>query len=314
MKWFIIVILLIAVAASVYVGYHIFKVVMVPDMNLPFDGDDIDDSDNVMYPTARLHREYRLKHLDNFNNLPFETLTIKSFDGLNLYARFLEGENTGETVILVHGYKSAAENDFGGIVKVYLKRKCNILALENRAHGRSEGRYVGFGELDQYDIISWVNMINERYPETSVFLHGVSMGAASVIHTCNKKMDNVKGIIEDCGFTSCRAITRAMMKRAFNIPYFPAGYIAGFFSLILAKVDYDKSNGLTEVAESKYPILFISGNQDNFVPATMTMDMYEACNSEKQLLIVENAGHAAANVVDENEYFRQIEIFMDKYK
>jgi fermentation-respiration switch protein FrsA (DUF1100 family) len=313
MKWFIIVIILFVISAIIYSGYIIFKIVMDPNMKLPFVVDNIDDPKNVMYPTARVHQEYRLKHRAGFKSLPFKTLKAKSFDGLDLYAELLEGENIKETVILVHGYKSAAINDFAGIIQVYLKRKCNILALENRAHGRSEGRYVGFGELDQYDIIYWVKKINEIYPETNIFLHGVSMGGAAVIHTCNKEMINVKGIIEDCGFTSCRKITKELMKRAFNIPYFPVGYISSFFALALAKVDFDKSDGIKEVIKSKYPILFISGNQDNFVPVKMTVDMYASCGSEKYLLIVDNAGHSAANVIDEDEYFRQIEIFMDKY-
>lgn len=313
MKWFLILALLFVIGAITYFGYYVFRIVMDPNLKLPFADDGIDDPNNVMYPTTRIREKYRLKHLESFNNLPFKTLTIKSFDGLNLYGNLLEGENTRETVILVHGYKSSAASDFGGISKVYLKRKCNILALENRVHHRSEGRYVGFGELDQYDIIYWVNKVNEMYPETNIFLHGVSMGGAAVIHTCNKKMENVKGIIEDCGFTSCKAITQTMMKRAFKVPYFPVGYIASLFSLLLAKVDYDKSNGIKEVSKSKYPILFISGNEDNYVPVAMTYDMYAACSSEKHLLIVENAGHAAANVVNEDEYFRQIEMFMNKY-
>ncbi len=314
MKWFILAIILLVAVIIVYFGYYVFRVVMDPNLKLPFANENIDNPNNVMYPTTRKHEEYRLKHLEGFRNLPFKTLTIKSFDGLNLFANLLEGENTNETVILVHGYKSSAANDFGGISKLYLKRKCNILALENRAHQRSEGRYVGFGELDQYDIINWVKKTNSLYPDTGIFLHGVSMGGASVIHTCNKEMENVRGIIEDCGFTSCKAITKALIKRAFKVPYFPVGYIASFFSLLLAKVDFDKSDGIKEVSKSKYPILFISGDQDNFVPVTMTMDMYAACVSEKQLLIVKDAGHAAANVVAEEKYFKQIEIFMDKYK
>ena len=312
MEWLIISLLIIT-GVIVYEGYYVFKMVFDPKMKLPFSKDDIDDPNNVMAPTARLHEEYRLKHLEDFKNLPFETLTIKSFDGLTLYGRFLKEKNSSETIILVHGYKSVPEHDFGGIVKVYLKRKCNILALENRAHNRSEGRYIGFSELDQYDIISWIKKINEICPNSSIFLHGVSMGAATVMHTCNKEMKNVKGIIEDCGFTSIRDITKAMMKRTFNMPYFPVGYISGFFSKLLAKVDYDKSNGIKEAKESKYPILFISGSEDNYVPLQMTLDMYKACTSEKHLLIVENAGHVAANVVDEKEYFKQIEVFMDKY-
>ncbi|HPW53271.1 MAG TPA: alpha/beta hydrolase [Erysipelotrichaceae bacterium] len=312
MEWLIVIILLLALGI-LYAGYYVFRTVMDTRMHLPFTADDIDDPDNVMYPTARRHYEYRLKHLDNYRSLPFETLTIKSFDGLTLYGNLLKGENSRETVILVHGYKSAPENEFCGISRFYQQRKCNILAVENRGHKRSEGRYVGFSELDQYDIMSWVRKINEIYPDSSIFLHGVSMGAAAVIHTCDKEMENVKGIIEDCGFTSIRAITRSMMKRAFNIPYFPVGYISSFFALILAGVDYDKSDGIKEVGRSKYPILFISGDSDNFVPVSMTMDMYASCSSEKYLLIVEGAGHAAANVVAEDEYFSQIEMFMDKY-
>lgn len=93
MKWFIIVIILFVISAIIYSGYIIFKIVMDPNMKLPFVVDNIDDPKNVMYPTARVHQEYRLKHRAGFKSLPFKTLKAKSFDGLDLYAELLEGEN-----------------------------------------------------------------------------------------------------------------------------------------------------------------------------------------------------------------------------
>ena len=123
-------------------------------------------------------------------------------------------------------------------------------------------------------------------------------------------MKNVKGIIDDCGFTSITAITKHMMKNVFRIPYFPFGYVAGWFAGGIANVNFDISDGIKEAADSLYPLLIVHGKDDRFVPCQMSEQIYNACSSSKQLFIVEKAGHAAAHVVDQQGYFDRIQQFI----
>ena len=73
-----------------------------------------------------------------------------------------------------------------------------------RAHGKSEGEYIGFGVLDRFDAKKWIDYAIERFGENvNIFLHGESMGGATVLMAGGLNLPkNVKGIISDCPITS----------------------------------------------------------------------------------------------------------------
>lgn len=60
-------------------------------------------------------------------------------------------------------------------------------------------------------------------------------------------------------------------------------------------------------------MLFIHGSEDNFVHADMIYDVYEACNTEKEMLVVEGAGHGNSYNYDPENYFDKVFGFVDKY-
>ena len=52
------------------------------------------------------------------------------------------------------------------------------MVVDERAHGKSEGTYIGFGCLDRYDALQWMEYVVERLGEDcELMLHGISMGA-----------------------------------------------------------------------------------------------------------------------------------------
>lgn len=306
MWWKILLLVLLIIFIILFIiGNYLFRVVFDRNLSLP-----TSDDNPLMEPTGKELEEFNNVRKEKFLSLNFETLTIQSFDNLKLYGNFIKGENEDVTIICVHGYRSSMLGDFVGISEIYLKRKYNILLVENRGHLRSEGKYLGFSELDRFDIASWVKKIKEMYPHTKIFLHGNSMGAASVVHTADMDLD-INGIVSDCGFTSILDITRHLISGMFKVPYFPFGEMARLNAWLFAKVSFDKSNSKRIVKNSKVPIVFISGTEDNFVPIQMTLDTYENCNSKKYLLLVEGAGHVASYMKDPVSYEKVVYQMID---
>ena len=76
-----------------------------------------------------------------------------SFDGLKLHATYFpaleEYANKRKVAICFHGYTSQGMSDYIGLSDYYLKRGYAMLLPDARAHGESEGEYIGFGCLDQ---------------------------------------------------------------------------------------------------------------------------------------------------------------------
>lgn len=313
---YILIFVLLIILASLGIGYFIFNSVflyndqMKGDKESAIDPSSIDSETDMMRPTAARYYAFRAPYIDEFEKLDLKELTIRSFDNLTLYGYLLEGDPK-EVVICVHGYKSSMQEDFADRIEIYRKRGSTVLLLNDRAHGKSEGTYLGFSEHDRRDVAKWVDLINEMYDDPKIYLHGVSMGGATVIHCSNMKLKNVCGIIDDCGFDSIIGISKHLMNDIYHMPYFPFGYLAWFWSIIITGISFNTSIGEDCVRDTDIPILFIHGRQDNYVPCWMSEKMYKACASAKELHLIDDCGHAAAYMMATEEYTSAVNRLMN---
>ena len=304
----IVVFLILALLWSA--GYYIFASVFINKKQAPMDPALIDSESDMMRPTAKRLYAYIEPLKEEMKKLPLKRIETMSFDGHKLVGYLLEG-NPEEAVICVHGYKSDFYSDYADKIKMYLDRGSTVLLVNDRAHGESEGKYLGFSEHDRMDVARWVDKLNTMYEKPRIYLHGVSMGGATVIHCANMHLENVCGIIDDCGFDSILGITQTLMKDIYHVPYFPLGYIAWFWAQVLNKVNFNTSIGERCAYESDVPIVFIHGKEDHFVPCKMSIDMYEACRAPKELHLIENCGHAASYMVATEEYTDMVNRLMN---
>ena len=240
-----------------------------------------------------------------------EKVSILSFDGLKLKGIFLPAEQKTDKIILaVHGFRVNAMKDFAGLVYFYHQQGYHVLLVDDRAHGASEGKYIGFGCLDREDCYRWIHYLDQRFQgKCSIFLHGISMGAATVLMTSSMNLPrSVKGIIADCPYTSiweefCYLTERE--KKSWLIMY-PIMKLAGKICKVVAGYEYDEISSAEEVKDTKIPILLIHGKEDRFVPPSMSEKIYNNCVSEKKLLIVPNAKHAESYYVAKEKYEESI--------
>lgn len=70
--------------------------------------------------------------------------------------------------------------------KQYYKAGFNILMPDLRGHGDSEGQYTTMGYYESVDVIDWIKEIIKKDPDALIVLHGISMGAATVMLTTGK--------------------------------------------------------------------------------------------------------------------------------
>ena len=198
--------------------------------------------------------------------LPWEDVCISSFDGLRLHGRLIRGE--GDTVILVHGYHSSAENDFAGIAQWYVRRGCTVLAVDQRSHGRSEGRSVTFGYREQRDAVAWAQFAEYELGSERVWMHGVSMGAVSVLLALEDGYpDCVRGVIADCPFDSPVGLFAFHLRKRFHLPPFPVVPIGTLAWALMIGPDFVKDSCHSAAAESALPLLlFSAGEEETCVP------------------------------------------------
>lgn len=254
---------------------------------------------------------------EKFLQRPSEHVTIRSRDGLTLHGDLFLSENPSKrTVILCHGYTSCGMNDCPTMAEYFMERGYNALIVDHRAHGKSEGQYVGFGILDRFDCLKWIEYVIGRLGDDSeIVLYGVSMGASTVLMAggSDELPENVKAIISDCAFTSPYDVFKHILKRDYHLPPRPIMDINERMCREKAGYGFRDYSTLDAVKKAPCPILFIHGKEDKFVPTDMTLKNYEACTGEKRLLLVENAGHAASLYENKELYEDTVTEFLNAY-
>ncbi|MEY9978044.1 alpha/beta hydrolase [Lysinibacillus sp. RC79] len=239
---------------------------------------------------------------------------IQSFDDLKLHAYTLKNTNeTNKWAIVFHGYSSDG-SQMAKYAKHFYDTGYNVIIPDARAHGKSEGDYIGMGWHDRLDVVSWINNVISSDNNAEIVLYGVSMGGATVMMASGEDLPgNVKAIIEDCGYSSVWDEFSYQLQAIFNLPEFPIMYFSSIVTKLRADFTLGEADTVKQVAKSKTPMLFIHGSNDTFVPSDMLDEVYEAANVPKEKFIVEGAGHSGAESVAGDAYWETINNFLAKY-
>ena len=239
---------------------------------------------------------------------------IISYDGLKLKGYEIKAKEKSDVwVIAVHGYLGKGA-DMAQFVAQFKEYGYNGLIVDLRAHAKSEGKYLGMGWLDHYDLLLWINKLIEENKNCKIILFGVSMGAATVSMTTGEELpNNVKCAIADCGYSSVWDEFKIHLKKIFHIPPFPMLYVASLMSKIFAGYRFKEASTIKQVKKSKTPTLFIHGTEDKFVPYWMLEKIYNSANCEKEKLEIEGATHAESVIKNPDKYWNSIETFVKKY-
>lgn len=241
-------------------------------------------------------------------------IQIESFDGLKLRGVWVPAENPKGTILLAHGYLSSKIVDFSQAFGMYHALGMNILLPDQRAHGKSEGKYITFGVKESRDMLSWVEYHNKTFGDIPLILSGLSMGASTVLFLADADLPkNVKGIIADCGFTSPREIIKSVFHSVIRLPAAPTLWAADLFARIFAGFSLTEKDSRKTLQNSKVPVLLVHGEADGFVPCEMTKQAYAACKEPKELFLVKGAEHGVSFLVAKERYVEVVEAFLQKY-
>ena len=243
---------------------------------------------------------------------PYEEVSIVSFDWLTLFGRYYHVKDGAPLDIGFHGYRSSALTDFAGGSELSFSMGHNLLLVDERAHGRSEGHTITFGIQERWDADSWVRYAVERFgADVQIILYGVSMGAATVLMATGLDLpENVKGIIADCPYSSPKDIIRKVAKDM-HMPDRLSWPFVKIGGRVYGGFDVDETDAARAVKQAKIPILIIHGESDSFVPCEMS-DIV----SENPALITRctfpGADHGFSYLVDTPRYRKIVTEFMEK--
>ncbi|MCF0116935.1 MAG: alpha/beta hydrolase, partial [Bacilli bacterium] len=245
--------------------------------------------------------EDRMKSMvDEMNSYHYEDVYIKSFDGINLHAKYYHIKDGAPISICCHGYKGIAVRDFSGAGPMIIKSNQNVLLIDQRGHGKSKGKTITFGIKESQDVICWSNYLINRFGKDCVlFLYGVSMGASTALLASLRDdlPHNVKKVLVDCPFSSCRKILLDFAKKS-HIPSWVCYFLAAPSALIFGHFNFFKGDILKEIKNIHLPTLIIHGTDDTVVPCYMSEKIASLNKNFIQLEIFPNADHAMSFLED----------------
>lgn len=244
-----------------------------------------------------------------------QKISVESEDGYILVAETFPLE-TDETeshrwVLLLHGYTGWKEEMYP-FAYWYHGEGYHVLVPDLRCQGESEGDFIGMGWTDRLDGMLWIQYILSQDEDAEIILHGQSMGAAAALMMAGEESlpDNVKAVVSDCAYTDAYSMFSEKIKEWFHLPSFPLVDSACVVLRLRGGYNLKDASALEAVRKGKIPILFIHGKEDAMISVQMSEDLYEAATGQKELLIVEDAGHAQAQDKDPDTYFGTIRRFL----
>ena len=244
--------------------------------------------------------------------IPYKEAVVTSYDGLRLFGKCYIASSDAPWLIMLHGYRSGAERDFCGGLKFGIDSGFNVLLVDQRAHGKSEGKCLTFGIKERYDCLTWTNyVISQAGGSCKIALYGMSMGAATVLMAAGSGLPkNVACIVADCGYTSPKAIIKKVI-REMHYPVFPTYALVRLGGMLFGGFDIEEYSAVQAMEKCDIPVLFIHGDDDRFVPCDMGRENHRHCRAEgKKLLIVPNAGHGMSYMSDKRAYLGTVSEFL----
>lgn len=253
-------------------------------------------------------------YAEKLKNEPTKEIEITADDGTKLVGHYYSCETPKRIILAMHGWRSTWARDFGASAEYLHTTDCDVLYVEQRGQGNSGGEYMGFGMIERYDCLNWLNWLTENTESLPIYLMGISMGAATVLMAAGLNLPNrVHGIIADCGFTSAKEIFRHVAKTTLHFPY--STKENEIENLCKEKINFGAGDYSTidAMKQNKTPTLFIHGTDDTFVPISMTYENYKACVAPKMLFVCPGAGHGCSYLVDKDGYEAVVNEFFAKY-
>ena len=246
------------------------------------------------------------------NHPAHQDVYLKSIDQLKLHAVYLRAEKPAADghryAVLVHGIHDNCES-MGIYARQYADLGVHVLLPDLRGYGKSEGNYTGFGYDDRLDIIEWIYWLLRQDEKAQILLHGVSMGAATVLMTAGEHLpDAVKGVISDSAYSDLKdEFAHVYASSEKSLLPFPIAYeLLRVQTRTRAGFDLNDVCPQEAVARADVPILYLHGDADRLIPVSMATKLYEETGSRRHLATFMGADHIRGVVTDPEKYREQV--------
>ncbi len=223
-------------------------------------------------------------------------------DGLKLLGEYYDFGFERAVIILPGRTESLAYSYY--YAEPYRKAEFNVLVIDSRATGLSDGVYFSMGELEKRDVIKWGYLLKEKFGVKTVFLHGICIGSSTAVYTLISKdcPDFFTGMCADGMYKNFFEIFRLHMKE-WNRPAFPVAYEVMAILRIKTGANCLTYGPYKAVKKLDKPILFIYTDKDQYALPKESRKVFANCAShDKEIRWFSTGSHSHIRISDEEGY------------
>lgn len=300
-KWTLIIVIVLLLVVLTGGSFYMLDFSLAPDPNRA-------DSDSCYQQLFSNYPETRpwVDSLKAIHALRDTFVTMPT--GERHHAYYID-RGAQKTALVIHGWRDQAIKFFC-LARMYERELgYNVVVPDLHAHGKSEGDALDMGWQNRHDVMRWM----ELFRRDTMVVHGVSMGAATTMMLSAEKMPaGIRDLrfIEDCGYTSVWDEFTEQLKQQFALPQFPLMHTSSLLCQLRYGWSFRQASALEAVRHCLYPMLFIHGDSDTFVPTEMVYRLYEAKPDHKALWITKGAEHARSYLDHSAAYTQKVREFL----
>lgn len=234
-------------------------------------------------------------------------ITFTMNDGYIIHGDYMLYPGSKKFVICCHGYSvnREAELEYG---LIFYRLGYNVVLFDERGHGDNAAFISTMGYLESKDLNQIIDQVKDKFGlDSSIGLHGVSMGAAVSLFVTKYRSD-IEFIVEDCGYVNFKNVLTMQVNKG-HLPGVIFAPLASFTSKLLYKFSFKDASIEPDLEKIDVPMLIIHGDIDESVPVKNAHILNEKINC-KHKMVLYHSKHANALTDYRLEYEKEVEEFL----
>ena len=237
-------------------------------------------------------------------------------DGLNLYGQYYDFGGKEAVIIMPGRPETLVYSLF--YAESYRKAGVNVLVIDTRAHGESDGVLHGCGYMERLDIYACARWLEEKKKIDRIILHGICVGSSACIHAASDPEcpKTIVGLVTDGAYVSFYETLWLRVKR--NSKIHPFTCVSYFRHRIKKAYGYDikKDGPIYRMKDIAIPTLMMASKEDIFSLPEKTELLYSSLpeTTQKRLVFFPHGAHSHLRIVNPSLYDSSVEEFVESLR
>jgi alpha-beta hydrolase superfamily lysophospholipase len=239
-----------------------------------------------------------------------EDFTVRASDGALLRGWKVRASNPNRAWVLA--FHGVGDNRIGVVShsEILLRAGYDVILMDSRRHGASEGEMATYGWLERSDARAIVDALVASEHPAHIFALGESMGAGIALQGAAAD-PRIEAVVAEAPFASLREASYDYAGLRWS-PLLGKTLFAPFTWMLVSRGESlagFSASGISPekaVAERPFPVLLICDANDVALPCRHAQRIYAAALGPKSLWVVPGAFHTKALGFQPDEFRRRV--------